>query len=222
MESQYKENTLRNWFITDFKYKEKIFQIVTGNFYNRPGFYEGMHGRTSPIQDVKINLEENEYEIQTLNTLYHCPFDSCFFERQDKSSYKLPKYSKIKKQYFIPTDTTNLTEDDMILVVADYCDYFFKDLIFFTKNKKQGAYFGNVHLGMIVDTYILSSKDDEKIDIRWYVYDCGFEFYSLENDNRNLWIENAGDASLRIEIGDTIINLEPKSREKILMKKNKT
>ena len=58
MESQYKENTLRNWFITDFKYHEKPYQIVTGNFYNRPGFYEGMHGRTSPIQDVKINLEE--------------------------------------------------------------------------------------------------------------------------------------------------------------------
>jgi hypothetical protein len=219
MESEYKENTLRNWFITDFEYQEKTCQIVTGNFHNRPGFYEGIHGQTSLIQDIKINLEEKEYEIQTLNTLYHCSFDSCFFERQDKSSYKLPKYKQIKKQYFIPTDISNLTEDDMILVVADFCDYFFKDLIFFTKNKKQGAYFGNVHLGMLVDTYLLSSKDDREIDIRWYVRAYGFEFYSMQTGNRNLWLENAGDNPLQIKVGETIINIEPKTREKIMMKK---
>ena len=55
MESEYKENTLRNWFITDFEYQEKTCQIVTGNFHNRPGFYEGIHGQTSLIQDKKIN-----------------------------------------------------------------------------------------------------------------------------------------------------------------------
>ena len=107
----------------------------------------------------------------------------------------------------------------MILVIADFCDYFFKDLIFFTKNKKQGAYFGNVHLGMLVDTYLLSSKDDREIDIRWYVRAYGFEFYSMQIGNRNLWLENAGDNPLQIKVGETIINIEPKTREKIMMKK---
>ena len=72
---------------------------------------------------------------------------------------------------------------------------------------------------MLVDTYLLSSKDDREIDIRWYVRAYGFEFYSMQTGNRNLWLENAGDNPLQIKVGETIINIEPKTREKIMMKK---
>ena len=217
MASKYKENTIRHWYISDFEYEDKIFQVVRGTFYNRPGFYEGLHTRTSPIQEVKVSMEEQEYEITTMNTVYHCSFDSCFFERQDKSSFELPEYQQIRQRFFVPIETSTLSNDDMLLVVADFEDYFFKDLIYFDKSGNQEKYLNNVHLGMVVDTYLITSKD-YKVDIRWYVHDCGFEFYSLETDNRNLWIENVGDASLRIRLGDEVINLEPNTREKILQK----
>lgn len=218
MESKYKENTIRHWYISDFEYEDKIYQVVRGSFYNRPGFYEGLHTRTSPIQEVKVLMEEQEYEITTMNTVYHCSFDSCYFERQDKSAFELPEYQQIRQRFFVPIETSTLSNDDMLLVVADFEDYFFKDLIYFDKSGNQEKYLNNVHLGMVVDTYLITSKD-YKVDIRWYVHDCGFKFYSLETDNRNLWIENVGDASLRIVMGDYVINLEPNTREKVLMKK---
>lgn len=218
MESKYKENTIRHWYISDFEYEDKIYQVVRGTFYNRPGFYEGLHTRTSPIQEVKVSMEEQEYEITTMNTVYHCSFDSCFFERQDKSSFELPEYQQIRQKFFVSTETSTLSNDDMLLVVADFEDYFFKDLIYFDKSGNQEKYLNNVHLGMVVDTYLITSKD-YKVDIRWYVYDCGFKFYSLETGNRNLWIENVGDTSLRIVMGDNVINLEANTREKVLMKK---
>ena len=70
---------------------------------------------------------------------------------------------------------------------------------------------------MLVDTYLIYSKNRE-IDIRWYVEISGFEFYSLDIGNRNLWIENAGNSSLLIKAGDRIIDLKPKERQKYLMK----
>ena len=58
MASKYKENTIRHWYISDFEYEDKIYQVVRGTFYNRPGFYEGLHTRTSPIQEVKVSMKE--------------------------------------------------------------------------------------------------------------------------------------------------------------------
>lgn len=217
MENQYKENTIRHWFIGDFEYENKTYQVVYGNFYNRQNCYDGMFSRTSPVQEVKICPEENEYQIRTMNRVYYCSFESCFFEQQDNSSFELPDYNKIREKYFIPTDKTSLENDDMLLVVADYTDYFFKDLIYFDKNGAEGDFSSNVHLGMMVDTYLIHSKNLE-IDIRWYVRNSGLEFYSLETGNRNLWIENAGDYSLTIKIGNRISELKPKERQKYLMK----
>ena len=175
MESKYKENTIRHWYISDFEYEDKIYQVVRGTFYNRPGFYEGLHTRTSPIQEVKVSMKEQEYEITTMNTVYHCSFDSCFFERQDKSSFELPEYQQIRQKFFVSTEISTLSNDDMLLVVADFEDYFFKDLIYFDKSGNQEKYLNNVHLGMVVDTYLITSKD-YKVDIRWYVYDWDLSF----------------------------------------------
>ena len=44
------------------------------------GFYDGMNGHSSAVQSITVNEAEQEYEIQTLNTLYHCNFDSLLFE----------------------------------------------------------------------------------------------------------------------------------------------
>ena len=217
MEKQYKENTIRHWFIGNFEYENKTYQVVYGNFYNRPRIYDGMSSRTSPIQEVKICPEENEYQIRTMNRVYHCSFESCFFEQQDNSSFELTDYKKIREKYYIPTDKTSLGNNDMLLVVADYTDYYFKELVYFDKNGEAGDYASNVHLGMLVDTYLIYSKNRE-IDIRWYVEISGFEFYSLDIGNRNLWIENAGDSSLLIKARDRIIDLKPKERQKYLMK----
>ena len=98
MEKKYKLNTLRHWYLGEYEWRGEKVLLAYGQFYNRPGFYDGMNGHTSIVQTVKINHEEKEFEIQTMNNLYHCSFDSCFFERQDDSPYKLPEYEAIKTE----------------------------------------------------------------------------------------------------------------------------
>ena len=111
MKKQYNQNTLRHWYLGEYECNNEKLILAYGQFYNRPGFYEGMNGHTSIVQSVKINNEEKEFEIQTQNNLYHCSFDSCFFERQDESPYHLPDYDKIKSEYYKPISTEKLSKN---------------------------------------------------------------------------------------------------------------
>lgn len=95
----------------------------------------------------------------------------------------------------------------MLLVVADYNDYFFESLIYQNEDGTEGEYQGFPHVGMFTDSYLIDGNPDlhtydsskENIDIRYYIRDCGFEFYSLDTAGKNLWIENRGDSTLHID-----------------------
>ena len=225
MENQYKLNTLRHWYLDEYDWKGEKVLLAYGQFHNRPEIYEGMNGHTSIVQSVTINHEEKEFEIQTKNTLYHCSFDSCFFERQEDSPYKLPEYEAIKAEYYKPVNTEGLSKNDMLLVVADHCDYYFEKLIYQNPDGSEGEYSGYPHIGMITDTYLIEGKRDfsednsQAIDIRYYVNIVGFEFYSLSTGGRNLWIENHGDSTLDIYGCGTVIKLTP-GRRVLALKKN--
>ena len=114
MENKYKQNTLRHWYLGEYEWNDEKVLLAYGQFYNRPRIANGRNGHTSIVQSVTINHEEKEFEIQTKNTLYHCSFDSCFFERQDDSPYKLPEYEAIKAEYYKPIDTEGLSKNDMV------------------------------------------------------------------------------------------------------------
>ena len=58
------------------------------------------------------------------------------------------------------------------MVFLIFLRFFFKDLIYFDKSGNQEKYLNNVHLGMVVDTYLITSKD-YKVDIRWNVLVTG-------------------------------------------------
>ncbi|MCR5620565.1 MAG: hypothetical protein K6G18_01795 [Treponema sp.] len=227
MEPMYKRNTMRHWYIGSENYYGKDYYLILGQFFNRPGFYEGMNGHSSEVMSVTINEEEEEYEIQTRNTLYHCSFDSLRFEQQDKSSYRLPDYERIKEKYWHPVDRSSLGKDDMLLVVSDYSDFYFESLLYWNKDGSEGGYAGDPHLGMVVDTFLIRGRygpkaslcppsPEEHIDIRYYVGGSGFRFYSLETGGRNLWIENRGDNPLWIFGGGKSIRLESGKRIKLM------
>ena len=97
-----KENSIKQWYIGKPEKGNRSAEIVFGFFFSREGAPDGKKGHTSPIRSVTTNEREREYEIQTENTLYHCSFDSINFEEQDKSSFVLPEYERIKKECFHP------------------------------------------------------------------------------------------------------------------------
>lgn len=232
MESVYKRNTMRHWHVGSVNYYGKDYYLILGQFFNRPGLYDGLNGHSSEVKSVKINEEEEEYEIQTRNTLYHCSFDTLMFERQDKSSYRLPEYERIKEKYWHPVDRSSLGKDDMLLVVSDYSDYYFESLLYQNKDGSEGDYTGSPHIGMVVDTFLIWGKNSpngsfydpsyENIDIRYYVGPFGFTFYSLDTGGRNLWIENRGDSTLEIYGCSGCIRLESGVRVKALDRGNMT
>lgn len=232
MEPVYKRNTMRHWYVGSVNYYGKNYYLILGQFFNRPGLYDGLNGHSSEVKSVTINEEEEEYEIQTRNTLYHCSFDSLLFEQQDKSPYKLPEYERIKEKYWHPVDRSSLGKDDMLLVVADYGDYFFESLLYQNKDGSEGSYDGYPHIGMFTDTFLISGGNspdgsiydpsNEDIDIRYYVGPFGFTFYSLDTGGRNLWIENRGDSTLEIYGCGKCIRLESGKRIKALDRENMT
>ncbi len=216
---QYKLNTLRHWYLGEYEWNGEKVKLVYGQFFNRPGIYDGVLGHTSIVRSIKINRIEKEYEIQTNNTLYHCSFDSLFFERQDNSPYPLPEYEEIKEEYYRPVDTETLSKDDMLLVVSNYCDFYFERLIYQNEDGSDGEYCGYPHIGNYTDSYLISRDDyetydsDNLIDIRYYVLTCAFEFYSLAIGNKKkFWIENRGDISLHITGCGCDIDLEAGQR----------
>ena len=112
----------------------------------------------------------------------------------------------------------------MLLVVADYADYFFENLIYQNPNGSQGKFSGYPNIGTYSDSYLLSGDReineyknlDEIIDIRYYLFKDGFEFYSLQTGMKNLWIENKGKTTLYIRGCGPKIALEPGKRIPLL------
>lgn len=198
--------TLRNWYFGEFGWKDEKLIRAYGNFHNRPGYPEGTYGHTSVVQSVKINHEEKEYEIQTKNNLYHCSFDSCVFERQNKSPYQLPEYEQIKAQYYKPVSIKELSIDDMILVLSDAADCYFEKLIYKNSDGSEGDYRGYANDGLYSTSYLIDGNIEPYefgnskhcIDIRYYVEDHYLEFYSFMTGEKKLWLENRGKTSLRI------------------------
>lgn len=215
----YKKNTLRNWYVDIIEHNGKMYTMAFGVFFNRPGIRDYTNGHTSPVIEITPDYEQKEFLIQTERTLYHCSFDSCFFEHQNESKYKLVDYEKIKKEYYKPIDINTLSKNDMLLVLSDLCDYFFEDLVYFNSEGNKGSFSASPHIGMFTDSLKIY-KSDEKIaiDIRWYVQADGIEFYSLDIENRNLFIENAGDKPLTVKNDYLEIIIKPKERKRVFMR----
>ena len=89
------------------------------------------------------------------------------------------------------------------------------------------SYFDMTNGGTYTDTFLINGdreyyeydNESEYIDIRYYVDEGSFEFYSLSTGGRNLWIENRGDSTLNIYGCGSEIKLEPGKRVLALKKK---
>lgn len=213
----YTQNTLKNWHVDTIEHFGKTYTLIFGVFFNRPGICDYTIGHTSQIKNISIDYQQKAYLIQTKNTLYHCSFDSCFFERQDESKYPLPNYEKIKAEFYKPIDTQTLSKNDMLLVLSDLCEFYFETLIYQNEDGNKGTFSGFPHIGMLTDTYLIDDGEHrQNIDIRWYVNNGGIEFYSLDIGRRNLLIENRGNTALTVVNARSATEIIPGKRKLIV------
>ncbi len=187
--------------------------IVTGH----KKLEDSMFIHTSVIQAIHLDEEAGELVMTTKNSVYHCPLEYCDYDEQDKNPELIPDYKKIKKKYKDAIQFPSAKPGQVLLVLANFCNYYFHSLYYVPKDsvdKNPLEYEAWPHVGMFQDSYLVSTNE-APIDIRYFPHYQNIEFYSECTDGKPFFIENIGDITLYAQTRKGTIKLEPGDRKKV-------
>jgi len=209
---------LHYWFIDEHVIKGETYLqghgIVTGHKHLQDATYIN----TTAVQAIHIDEESDELIMMTRNSVYHCPLAYCRFSKQDEQPDIVPEYNIIKKKYKDTIEYPGIESGKVLLVLANFCDYYFHSLYYIptdAKKKKPLEFDGCPHVGMLQDSYLIGVEGDYRIDIRYFPHYQNIEFYSQETDGMPFFIENIGDVVLYVRTFSGTIKLEPGDRKEV-------
>lgn len=187
------KTALHYWYVDD---RNIAHGVVTG--HNR--LPDALKIHTSQIIETAIDQETNEAVIITNNTVYRCPLNYCRFEKQDMFSNALPDYERLKEQYKGTVIYPETEQGNVLLVLADFAEYYFHSLCVKDKNGKRVKYRGCPHIGMSQDSYLIEAECNEfYVDLRYFPHYRNIELYCFETDGMPLYVENVGESTLYIK-----------------------
>ncbi len=208
---------LHNWYIGEHEIHGEMFRlghgIVTG--HKRISDASDMH--TSAVEAIHIDEDKGELVLTTRNSVYHCPLEYCRFKKQDEYPDIIPDYEKIKKKYMDKIDYPSIEPGKVLLVLANFCDYYFHSLYYVPKDSKDGKkleFSGWPHVGTFQDSYLINTEGF-KVDLRYFPHYQNIEFYSEDTAGCPWFIENIGDAVLYAGTSVGTIKLEPGERKEV-------
>lgn len=187
--------------------------IVTGH----TRLEDAMFIHTSMVKGIHVDEENEELVLTTKNSVYHCPLEYCNYKKQDKYPDFIPNYKSIKKKYKDAIKYPSTEPGRVLLVLANFCNYYFHSLYYVPKDSKARKpleYSGWAHVGMFQDSYLISTKG-APIDIRYFPHYQNIEFYSEDTDGRPFYIENIGDVVIYAKTRKGTIKLEPGDRKRV-------
>ena len=156
------------------------------------GLHEIDHVGAFLLAGLLIRLDEGEAVVITQNTVYHCSFESCLFDKQDKFPDAFDNYDSIREKYYTPSVTPEIEQGKVLLVLSSFDDYYFHSMYATTDDGMIEEYTHIPHIGMIQDSYLIFSKTG-RIDLRYFPYMDGFiSFYEVKTFGQPLYIENIG------------------------------
>lgn len=205
---------LHNWYIDENESEKHgkyavAHGIVTG--HRRLPDSEMCH--TSRIRETYINGDE--LVVLTLNTEYHCPLNFCKWRKQDQYPELVPDYKKIKETYMGKEVSPTIEPGKVLLVLANYCEYYFHSLYFVPEGKnKPCEYCGSAHVGMFQDSFLIEDEM-HTIDLRYFPHWQNIEFYMQDTNGMPLFIENIGDSVLYAKTSVGTLKLEPGDRKEV-------
>ena len=167
--------------------------------------------RTSQVKKITVDEEADELILNTQNSVYHCPLSYCRFKKQDKYPDVIPGYKKLKKKYQDTIEYPSIESGNVLLVLANFCDYYFHSLYYVPEDSKDGKqldFTGSPHIGTFQDSYLICTED-YKIDLRYFPHYQNIEFYSEETKGCPLYLQNIGDVTLYAKTSAGVIRLEP-------------
>ena len=216
---------LHNWYIEDhLSQRNGRYALAHGIVTGHTRLPDSIFCHTSKIRETYVN-GEGELVIRTMNTEYHCPLNSCDWEKQDQYPDMIPDYNKIKVEY--KDKTLQLAAENKIgvdhramfykvlLVLSNFCHYYFHSLYCIPEGAdKPCEYSGDAHIGMFQDSYLVEA-DHGRIDLRYFPHFQNIEFYSEHTEWMPLFLENVGDVMLYAKTSVGTIKLNPGERKEV-------
>ena len=171
---------------------------------------------SSVIKEILLDKENEEVLIKTGNTVYHCPFCYCNFKRQDEEDDLIPEYAWIKEHYQGTAYDPTVEEEQVLLVLSNFDEYFFHSIYYKKKGEDERKDFrGHAHIGTFQDSFLIRVKGTP-IDLRYYPHFRNVEFYSQETDGKRFFIENVGNAVLYAKTWSGLFRFLPGERKEIV------
>ncbi len=212
-----KKLQLHYWYIGEHEIEGELYRIGHGIVTGHRKLADSMGMHTSAVQAIHIDENEKELILTTKNSVYHCPLAYCRFKKQDEYPNVIPDYERLKEKYKDKMDCPSIEPGKVLLVLANFCEYYFHSLYFVPKESEDGKkleYSAWPHVGTFQNSYLIST-DDHKIDLRYFPHYQNIEFYSEGTNGCPLYIENIGDAVIFAKTSAGTIKVEPGERKKV-------
>lgn len=223
------EKSLHYWYIFKHDGSFRTFGIVTGH----PMVSNSSIITTSPIASVKIDEERGEALITTEHSDYHCPLEYWDFGEQDKHDEVkelIPNHEALKEKYHDKIFYPEIEHGKVLLVLADFCSYYFHSLCVKDENGKKLEYMNHAHVGMFQDSYLISLswnnpaeiREKYDIDLRYFPHYKNIEFYKDRTGGKPLYAENIGSSDIYIKRHDETYRLQPGERKELVKENAET
>lgn len=209
---------LHYWYIGEQEMDGEMNRVGHGIVTGHKRLSDAVYMHTSEVKAVHIDEEEGEVALTTRNSVYHCPLAYCAFEKQDEYPDILPDYERLKETYQDKIEYPAIEPGKVLLVLANFCDYYFHSLYYVPKDSEDGkcrTFSGWPHVGMFQDSYLIET-DDYSVDLRYFPHYQNIEFYEEETDGCPWFIENIGDDVIYARTSAGTIKLEPGDRKEVV------
>ena len=215
-----KKLQLHYWYVDEYEKDGETIRMGHGIVTGHKKLPDALDMHTSAVQGIHIEEDADEMILTTRNSVYHCPLAYCRFKKQDEYPDIIPKYERLKEKYKDSIDYPSIEPGKVLLVLANFCDYYFHSLYYVPKDSENGKcleFSGWPHVGTFQDSYLINTED-YRIDLRYFPHYQNIEFYSEDTDGCPWYIENIGDVVIFARTSAGTIKLEPGDRKEVTEK----
>lgn len=207
--SDHGKTALHYWYIDD---NNIAHGVVTGH----KKMPDALRIHTSEIVGAVVDHGVGEVVITTGNTVYHCPLNYCRFDKQDMFPDAIVDYEKLKKLYMDKLDSPEIEQGKVLLVLADFAEYYFHSLCVKNKNGKRVEYLSQPHIGTFQDSFLIRAEcADFHIDLRYFPHYGNISFYSKQTGGMPLYAENIGNSTIYVEFEGEQFSITPGERKEL-------
>ena len=209
-----------NWYIGEriSSHTGEEYDVLRGNVWGNDKFIDSDMLTSSRIRDIEYDYDRQLCIVTTQNTVYYCPMEYCNVEKQERKYPGRIRDEKFDKILDIVKDRKEpMIEDGNILItVSTFDHYYFHDLYYRKHGEEEPVRFeAYAHIGMVQDSYLITSWENS-LDFRYFPHPYAISFYSFENAEVPVYLENIGLDSICAVTPVGVIKLEPGDRKLVV------